>query len=310
DIGLGKTFHVDSFTLNYDVASFHFGKGTLTFLAPVNGVVTGAIFIGEGHFSLKPFLNVDAQELDRRTGSKELEENFNQVVLRFTRSGRLLLLPAIKEETAPSAEVAEVFSHWREKMRQRREQPVSLTDYLLHGETMDNVDADVLSAIYNDAHPEFFNAYIRGEKHNDLRFFVRMRVGALPQLDSPEEVALINYDPQGMSDGVWYLSHIKTEYENRTASSREDRRLFATHSYQIETVIAKNGHLFSSASIRFEPLLSGERILKFGLLPNLRVSRVLDEQGQNLHFVQEGRKEDGSFYVILPQAPPMGKEQV
>ncbi len=38
------------------------------------------------------------------------------------------------------------------------------------------------------------------------------------------------------------------------------------------------------------------------LLPNLRVTRVADEQGQNLHFIQESRKEDGSFYVVLSQA--------
>jgi hypothetical protein len=48
--------------------------------------------------------------------------------------------------------------------------------------------------------------------------------------------------------------------------------------------------------------------MKFGLLPNLRVSRVLDDQGQNLYFIQESRKQDGSFYVILPTAPAVGKE--
>jgi aminopeptidase N len=36
---------------------------------------------------------------------------------------------------------------------------------------------------------------------------------------------------------------------------------------------------------------------------------VTDEQGQDLYFIQESRKEDGSFYAILPQAPPLGKEQ-
>ncbi|HVI10522.1 MAG TPA: M1 family aminopeptidase, partial [Candidatus Binatia bacterium] len=67
-------------------------------------------------------------------------------------------------------------------------------------------------------------------------------------------------------------------------------------------------HLFSSADISIEPLISGERVLKFGLLPNLRVTRVLDERGQDLYFIQESRKEDGSFYAIFPAAPPMRKE--
>ena len=141
-----------------------------------------------------------------------------------------------------------------------------------------------------------------------MRFFVRVRVGALPQLDSPEEVALINYNPEGMDDGVWYLAHLKSEFENRTASSHEDRRLFATHSYKIETIISKNDHLFSTAVVTFQPLIAGERVLKFSLLPNLRVTRVADDQGQDIYYVQESRKEDGSFYAILPKAPERGKE--
>ena len=48
--------------------------------------------------------------------------------------------------------------------------------------------------------------------------------------------------------------------------------------------------------------------MKFGLLPTLRVTRVTDQSGQDLHFIQENRKEDGSFYAILNEAPAMGQE--
>jgi hypothetical protein len=309
EVGLGETFRFDNFTLTWDTATFQFQKGTLTFLSPVDGVVTGAIFVGEGHFNLKPVIPLDARELSRRTGAAEVNEDFSEVVLRFTGEARLKFLPGLRNRSETASEATAVFNHWRERMRQRHEQALGFTQYLLQGETMDNVDADLLAAVYNRAHPEFFNAYLRGKRHKDLRFFVRNRVGALPQLDSPEEVALINFDPEAMDDGVWYLSHLKSEYLNRTASSLEDRRLFATHRYKIETVIAKNGHLFSSASISFEPLVAGERVLKFGLLPNLRVTKVTDEQGRDLYFIQESPKEDGSFYAILPQAPPLGKVQ-
>jgi hypothetical protein len=308
EIGLGQSFRCDNYTLNWDAATFQFQKGTLTLLSPVDGVVTGAIFIGEGHFNLKAATPLDANELSRRTGAADANEDFTEVVFRFTREARLKFLPGLGEQIGTPAEAAAVLSHWRKRMRQRRDQAFGFTQYLLQGETMDNVDADLLAAFYNPSHPEFFNAYLRGKKHKDLRFFVRTRVGALPQLDSPEEVALINYDPEGMEDGVWYLAHLKSEYSKHTASSLEDRRLFATRRYKIETVISKNEHLFSTATITFEPLLTGERVLKFGLLPNLRVTRVTNEQGQDIYFIQESRKEDGSFYVILPKAPEVGKE--
>jgi hypothetical protein len=308
EIGLGQTFRFDNFTLNWDAATFHFEKGTLTVLSPVEGVVTGAIFIGEGHFSLKAATALDARELSRRTGQAEANEDFTEVVFRFTREARMKFLPGFGERIEPPAEATQILNRWRERMRQRREHALGFTQFVLQGETMDNVDADLLAAYYNPEHPEFFNAYIRGNKHKDLRFFVRTRVGALPQLDSPEEVALINYDPEGMDDGVWYLSHLKSEHLNHTANSREDRRLFATQRYKIETVISKNDHLTSTATVTFEPLVAGERVLKFGLLPNLRVTRVNDEQGQDLYFIQESRKEDGSFYAILPKAPEAGKQ--
>jgi hypothetical protein len=308
-IGLGQTFRFDNYTLVWDAATFQFQKGTLTFLSAVNGVSTGAIFIGEGHFNLNPATALDVRELSRRTGAAEVNEDFTEAVFRFAGDTRIKFLPGLGVQTEDSSQAADVLKHWRERMRQRREQALGFTQYLLQGETMDNVDADLLAAIYNGAHPTFFNAYLRGKKHKDLRFFVRTRVGALPQLDSPEEVALVNYDPEGMDDGVWYLAHVKPEYANRTANSREDRRLFSTHRYKIETVIARNGHLFSTATVTFEPLVAGERVLKFGLLPNLRVTRVTDELGQDLYFIQESRKEDGSFYAILPQAPPLGKER-
>lgn len=308
DLGLGQSYRFDNFTLTLDTATFQFQKGTLTVLNPVDGIETGAIFIGEGHFNLKPVLTPDRKELERRIGASEVNEDFVEIVFRFTRGVWPKLSAGLHEQTGTPAEASLVLNRWRERMRQRHEHPTGYSQNLLQGETMDNVDADMLAAVYNPQHPEFVNAYLRAKKHKDVRFFVRTRVGALPQLDSPEEIALVNYDPEGMDDGVWYLAHFKSEYLNNSARSDEDRRMFATHSYKIETVIAKNEHFFSSATITFEPLLSKERVLKFGLLPNLRVSRVSDQQGRPLHWIQESRKEDGSFYAILAENPEVGKE--
>jgi len=308
DVGLGSTFRFDNVTVPLDTATLQFQKGTLTFLRPVNGIVTGAIFVGDGHFNLKPLTALDAHELKRRMGSTEVDEDFTEIVLRFTGDGQQNFLRELGDKVGISAEAPDVFAHWKERMRKRRDEAEGFTEELLHGEGMDNVDADLLAAAYNPLHPSFLNAYIGGKKHKDLRFFIRTRVGALPQLDSPEEVALINYASSAMDDGIWYLNHLKSEWQNHTASSEEDRRLFATRSYKIETTISKNKHLSSTAVITFKPLISGERVLKFGLSPNLRVVSVLDDQRHYLYFIQEGKKEDGSFYAILPTATEMGKD--
>jgi len=51
----------------------------------------------------------------------------------------------------------------------RREVPEGFTDAILQSDTMDNVDADVLAAVYNPNHPGFINAYMTGAPHKDLR---------------------------------------------------------------------------------------------------------------------------------------------
>src|SRR5260370_3130740 len=148
-VGLGPTFPLENFTLQVDAATFSFQKGTLTMFSPVNGIVTGAIYIGEGHFNLKPLTGLDAQELKRRSGDAEVNEDFGEVVFRFTGEERTKFLSGLKDEVATPADAATIFEHWKEKMRKRRDEALGFTEYLLHGETMDNVDADLLAAIYN-----------------------------------------------------------------------------------------------------------------------------------------------------------------
>jgi hypothetical protein len=308
DLGLGDTYRCENVTLTQDVGTFELKTGTITFLALVNNFETGAIFIGQGRFTLKPVLALDRRELTRRNGNSTVEEDLTEVVFRFSGVHYPEFIGAMSAKTDMPPEAVGVFQHWKERMRHRHEIPQGFTQDILEGDTIDNVDADVLATIYNPKHPPFFNAYMHGTPHKDLRFFVRMRVGAVPELDTSEEVALINYSGDAMDDGVWYSQHLVTEIKARTANSREDKRLFATKKYNIETVIGKNDHLHSRATITVESLVEGERVMKFGLLPNLRVTRVTDQNGQDLHFIQENRKEDGSFYAILDAAPAIRQE--
>jgi Peptidase family M1 domain/Carboxypeptidase regulatory-like domain len=308
EIGLSKTYHCENFTLPMDVGTFELKSGTITLLGMVNRYETGAIFIGQGHFTLTPPTHIDKDDLKRRSGSEIAEEDFSEAVFRFSGSVYTLLSAAFGPQAETPREAEETLARWKNKLRHRHEVPEGFTQAILEDSTIDNVDADVLAAIYNPRHPPFFNAYMTGKPHKDLRFFFRTRVGAIPQLDSPEEVALINCNGGGMDDGIWYAQHSLAELKAHTASSQEDRRLFATKRYSIETVIGKNNHLASRTTITFEPLIAGERVLKFALLANLRVLRVSDEDGKDLHFIQEDRKQDGSFYTVLDEAPPTGKE--
>ena len=111
---------------------------------------------------------------------------------------------------------------------------------MLTGESTDNLEADVLTGLYNPHAPGFFSAYLHGRKHSDLRFHVRPR-GAFPgMMDTPEEVAVINLDPQGNQEGIWYLSHLGGEITSHTASSDQNNRTVEADAYKIATTIARN----------------------------------------------------------------------
>ena len=308
DIGFGKSYHCENFTLQVDVGTFELKSGTITLTGLVNKFVTGVIFVGQGHFTLKPLLHVDVQEVTRRSGNPAVNEDFSEAVFRFNGGMYPQFAAAFVSPVDTPAEAGAAFQRWKNKVRHRHEIPEGFTQAILEDATIDNVDADILASVYNPKHPPFFNAYMTGSPHKDLRFFIRARVGAIPQMDSPEEVALINCNGGGMDDGIWYSEHLLSELKDKTASSQEDRRLFATRRYNIETVIGKNNHLFSRATITFSPVFPGERVLKFGLLPTLRVQRVTDENGHDLYFIQEDRKQDGSFYAILNEAVIVGQE--
>jgi len=271
-------------------------------------MVTGAIFLGRGHFSLKPGQQIDQQEILRRVHSEQIDEDVSAIVFRYTGDANRSLLAALKQPVDQPAAAA-VFNHWKEMVRRRHEIALGLSDSILNGSHMLNADADLLSWIYNPV-PEhsLFQAYMHGSKNKDLRFFARSRGGAIPGFSSPEEIGLVNFDPGAMGDGVWYLSHRQSEFANGSASSLQERRFVAARKFKVETVIGNNDHLTSIATVTFEPLLEGERVIHFNLLPNLRVSRVADAHGQELFYIQENRKADGSLYVILPQPAPSQQE--
>src|SRR6185369_13059696 len=55
NIGLsGESASVNNLVLKRDAGEFTFASGVFQFLAPVNGKVTGAVFVGNGTFSMVP----------------------------------------------------------------------------------------------------------------------------------------------------------------------------------------------------------------------------------------------------------------
>src|SRR5262249_1296294 len=115
----------------------------------------------------------------------------------------------------------------------------------------------------------------------------------------------INYDVEGKDEGVWYLSHLESEWKAGTASSSEDKRIIDAEHYRIETVISGD-KLIANCELTFIAMADAEPVFRFGMLPTLRATKVVFAE-KEIGYIQEKKNEDSSFYAILPE--PLVKGQ-
>jgi hypothetical protein len=299
------SYQVKNLVLKRDAGTFTFQSGSFSFGHPVLGKRVFAVFIGDGNFHLTPVANVEADHLKVVTGARELDENFHSVVLCFTDITAKEIMASSESTDDSPVKASAAFRDFRNLVRDHSDQPRGRMEAQLSGEDAINVDAELLRELYTPGH-ESFSAYIHGTKHSDLRFFVNP-AGALPQLLSPEEVALFDAEPQADYEGVLYMSHLQPEWEKRTASSLENHRWAQAGSYKIDTRMGSRNHLTATAVVRMKILTEGTRVVKFGLLPSLRVESV-KLAGDDITFIQEPSKQDGSFYLIFPEPMKAGNE--
>jgi hypothetical protein len=281
---------VSNLVLHRDAANFSLHSGEIYFVAPVEGRVTGAVFIGEGEMTLTPPTPNEKHSLAIFADAETLTEQFTHLVIRFT------------DKTFD-----EVKSSASAKMATNGPQAGKAHDLYRDNQTLmrkqlrDNRELRTLADLYAPEHPGFFNCFIGGKSHNKL-VFVFDPLG-IPEV-YPEEIALLSY---GDSDGgIWTAFHFADEYGRKAATSSEDHRVVDITHHEIDTVI-KGAHLAATDIITARSLAAGTRVIPFDLYRTLRVSRVQDEQGKDLSFIQEGKDEDAQFGIILPQALEAGK---
>ena len=200
DSGIADAVLVENIVLHRDAGVITLKSGIVGFTAPAMGRDTVAVFVGDGEFTFNPVSQIDLAYMKSLTGQTSVSEIFDHALFCFTdATGK-----EIRDQAKPHAadpKAGEFLNDYRHRLRNRSEFPRSLLEAMLMSDSMDNVEADLLADLYNSNQPGFFSAYLHGRKHSDLRFHVRPR-GAFPELGTPEEVALINLDPEAPQEGV------------------------------------------------------------------------------------------------------------
>ena len=282
---------VNNLVLRRDAATFTLRGGELYFLAPVEGRVAGAVFIGEGELALTPPVEHERRSLAIFTGEPSLTEQFTRLVLRFTDKtfDEIKASPNARISTG-GAQASRARDLYKENQA------------LLRRELRTNYELRALVDLYAPQRPGFFTAFVTGRRFEKLVFQIDPL--GIPEV-SPEEVMLRSF---GESDGgIWTAFHLTDEYAKGAASSNEDHRHYDITRHEIDARI-EGTKITATDRVTLRPLSAGLRVLPFRLFRTLRVSRVADEQGREFHFVQESRDADADFGVILPEPLEAGKD--
>jgi hypothetical protein len=300
----GEYAQVTNLVLKRDAASFTLQSGELYFLPAVEGRVTGAVFIGEGELSLTPPVEWERRSLALFTDEPSLTERFTKLTLRFTDKTyqEVKASPRARMGTnGPQAGRAKDIYSDTLYLQRREVGPVSDSACFLRRELRTNMELRTLVDLYTPERPGFFVAYIGGRRFEKLVF--QMDPLGIPEV-SPEEVMLASY---GTSDcGYWTAFHLSDEYKTGKGNSDEDHRIFDITHHEIRGTI-RGTQISASDTVSFRPLINGSRVLPFELYASLRVSRVRDEQGRDLQFIQEKKERDADFALIWPEPLEAGK---
>jgi hypothetical protein len=280
----GEYAQVSNLVLKRDAATFTLQSGELYFLPAVEGRVTGAVFVGEGELTMTPPVECEKHSLTLFTGEPSITEHFTRLTLRFTDKTyqEVKASPQARMSTngPQAARAKEIYGD---------------NQYLLRKELRTNMELRTLVDLYTPERPGFFVAFIGGKRFEKLVF--QMDPLGIPEV-SPEEVLLSSY---GDSDrGYWTAFHLADEYKAGRGNSDEDHRIFDITHHDISGAI-KGTQFNATDTVTFRPLLGGSRVLPFDLYSSLRVSRVRDEQGRDLQFIQEKKEGDADFALIWPE---------
>ena len=278
-----------------DIATITFRKGTLSFLAPVEGRVTGAVFVGEGEIRVEPAVSSEKLNLANLTKSASFSDTFTRMVLRFTDG----TFEQLSKETRVREGVADpkaldALSDFRKLLRKGRtytDPNLALVFVRL------NLDGRLLIDVKRRAEEGLFFAYFDGKQYGDSLF----GLDPLGQpFTRPEEVVLVNLSDKNL--GIWVSEHLQAECT--AAPAKEDSRLIDAENYKIEAT-AKGSTLAATVTLDFKALLDGVSVLPFDLYSTLRMQKITDQAGRELSFIQEDKDDDPDFFVVL--AEPLEK---
>jgi len=281
DLPGAESVMVKDLSLEREGGVFHFEDGTFYFYAPVDGHVTGAVFVGRGRFELTVKGASEQKSLALLTKSTGLTQDFTSLVLRFTDgTADEIRKASAGAGTAPDSHVLSAAEDLAKNYRK---------------DLSDNLELRMLADVLGGQGQFFLASFRMGNMltGRNLLFIV-----------DPE--GTFHASPDQVELTTWSDVELQTWAAYRMQHAEDSGKRIQVTDERLDTSIDRGAMMKVSAETTIKILRDGVRVIHLNLYPTLRVSGVFSETGAPLDFVQEDKKLDAEFGVILPQAAKKG----
>ena len=276
--------YIRDITIRRDVLTVALNRGAIAFLEPINGKVTGAVFIGSGEIVAIPPDSIEKEQVYKFTGTPILNETFETAIFRFTDN----TYEEIKKEIADhatedvTANDAAQFDPWDMALAARA---TALNLRLL---------ADFLEP----GGKTFFLGELNGNKRGWFDIVYDLR--------SIEEVSVFQvHDIGGAAvTDVWASFNQRSEARNPEAVAHEHKSAIDILSYEIDGALGPDNKIDAKATMRVKGRTETARVLNFDLAPSLRVASLMTDT-DSVPFYQSSTT--SSLIAVLPD--PLKRDQ-
>ncbi|HEY3174536.1 MAG TPA: M1 family aminopeptidase [Candidatus Polarisedimenticolia bacterium] len=301
-----NAYEVKDVTLTKDIGTFKLSSGVIFLTKPIEGLVTSAVFIGEGSVTIKPTrvmdrkcLDIAAQEhLNRKTGG-QLVSKFSEAFL-FSLDGTLDELSkklTVKAASADVSRAAGLLKH-RSEVAKSQELPFDL------------------SFIQRQAGLQEGPVYIDFKSADD---------GWLAYSYSPRDQYEVRLTAREKIGAYWgfrplIVTHKLSDLDasgNFIADPVKDQKAYIDiKKYVMQITIPDTQHFLVEADVIFTPLVDSLPIVDFDLRNNIagrrssdsakpiHLNKVTDASGKDLPFIHHKNR----VLILPPEAIHSGTE--
>ena len=281
----GPAFTVSNLMLKRDAGVFTFRDGTIYLYGEVGGMVTGAVFLGNGTLRVEPPSAMERRQLKIVMKTEVLDQPFTSAVFEFTDGTAAELLKG-SAGSAPTSGNAVTLAQDAQTLFRKN---------LRH-----DLEARLLEDVVRPGGGGFFLADMKGPMFSKRLIYEVDPHGAIGV--SPEEVGLLTSSDEGYDVTLGFRSE-----EQRRAARETANDMFRIPQQTIDVTIEKNGKMTGTVVTAVSAVRNGVQVVPLLLAPTLRVSGVWGPGGEALDFIQEDKERDADFAVVLQKPLKAGE---